>query len=149
MDYILYPILCTVGFILLISIRQISEYERGIKFKFGKFKKIMKTETFQRQIQKFNEQYKKYKENKIYEEYKRFFKNIKEFEYNGEKISILECQKYDKIPTEDEIINFVGGHDLTDGSCTSVALAYIGNKIGLKVLDFRDGASKMFFFSKY
>ena len=28
-------------FILLISIRQISEYERGIKFRFGKFKKIM------------------------------------------------------------------------------------------------------------
>ena len=31
-----------VLFILLISIRQISEYERGIKFRFGKFKKIMK-----------------------------------------------------------------------------------------------------------
>ena len=30
-----------VIFILLISIRQISEYERGIKFRFGKFKKIM------------------------------------------------------------------------------------------------------------
>ena len=30
-----------VVFILLISIRQISEYERGIKFRFGKFKKIM------------------------------------------------------------------------------------------------------------
>ena len=30
-----------VLFILLISIRQISEYERGIKFRFGKFKKIM------------------------------------------------------------------------------------------------------------
>ena len=31
-----------VLFIILISIRQISEYERGIKFRFGKFKKIMK-----------------------------------------------------------------------------------------------------------
>lgn len=29
-------------FIILISIRQISEYERGIKFRFGKFVKIMK-----------------------------------------------------------------------------------------------------------
>ena len=28
-------------FIILISIRQVSEYERGIKFRFGKFKKIM------------------------------------------------------------------------------------------------------------
>ena len=31
-----------VLFIILISIRQVSEYERGIKFRFGKFKKIMK-----------------------------------------------------------------------------------------------------------
>ena len=31
-----------IVFILLCSIRQISEYERGIKFRFGKFKKIMK-----------------------------------------------------------------------------------------------------------
>ena len=30
-----------VLFILLISIRQVSEYERGIKFRFGKFTKIM------------------------------------------------------------------------------------------------------------
>jgi regulator of protease activity HflC (stomatin/prohibitin superfamily) len=30
-----------VLFIILISIRQVSEYERGIKFRFGKFKKIM------------------------------------------------------------------------------------------------------------
>ena len=29
-------------FLILISIRQVSEYERGIKFRFGKFKKIMK-----------------------------------------------------------------------------------------------------------
>ena len=31
-----------VLFIILISIRQVAEYERGIKFRFGKFKKIMK-----------------------------------------------------------------------------------------------------------
>ena len=31
-----------VLFIILISIRQVSEYERGIKFRFGRFKKIMK-----------------------------------------------------------------------------------------------------------
>lgn len=35
-------ILGFILFIILISIRQISEYERGIKFRFGKFKKIMK-----------------------------------------------------------------------------------------------------------
>ena len=34
-------LLIFVLFIILISIRQVSEYERGIKFRFGKFKKIM------------------------------------------------------------------------------------------------------------
>lgn len=35
-------IIGVIIFILLISIRQVSEYERGIKFRFGKFAKIMK-----------------------------------------------------------------------------------------------------------
>ena len=34
-------ILCVIAFILLISIRQIAEYERGVKFVFGKFKKVL------------------------------------------------------------------------------------------------------------
>ena len=34
-------IICTIIFIILISIRQINQYERGIKFRFGKFTKIM------------------------------------------------------------------------------------------------------------
>ena len=34
-------IICIIGFILLISIKQINEYERGIKFSFGKFSSIM------------------------------------------------------------------------------------------------------------
>ncbi len=37
----LIPILIIIGFILLCSIRQIAEYERGILFQFGKFKKIL------------------------------------------------------------------------------------------------------------
>ncbi len=37
----MYIILGVILFILLISIRQVSEYERGIKFRFGKFVKIM------------------------------------------------------------------------------------------------------------
>ncbi|MBR2712362.1 MAG: slipin family protein [Bacilli bacterium] len=37
----MYIILGVVIFLVLISIRQISEYERGIKFRFGKFKKIL------------------------------------------------------------------------------------------------------------
>ena len=38
----MYILIGVIIFIILISIRQISEYERGIKFRFGKFVKIMK-----------------------------------------------------------------------------------------------------------
>ena len=38
----IFVLLGFILFIILISIRQVSEYERGIKFRFGKFKKIMK-----------------------------------------------------------------------------------------------------------
>ena len=38
----IFVLLGIILFIILISIRQVSEYERGIKFRFGKFKKIMK-----------------------------------------------------------------------------------------------------------
>lgn len=38
---LLVVLLCAIGFILLISIKQINEYERGIKFSFGKFNSIM------------------------------------------------------------------------------------------------------------
>ncbi len=41
MPYFLIPVILVVGFILLISIRQINEYERGILFQFGKYKKIL------------------------------------------------------------------------------------------------------------
>lgn len=46
---------------------------------------------------------------------------------------------------ESEIISRVGGGDLTKGSCSSLAFAYAGNKIGLDVLDFRDGISRQMF----
>ena len=38
----MFILLGLILFIIIISIRQVSEYERGIKFRFGKFKKIMK-----------------------------------------------------------------------------------------------------------
>ena len=46
---------------------------------------------------------------------------------------------------ETEIIERIGGGDKTKGSCTSLAYAYVGNKIGLDVLDFRGGESLSFF----
>lgn len=43
--------------------------------------------------------------------------------------------------TEKQIIERVGGGDMTKGSCVSVALTYIANKAGKNVLDFRGGES--------
>lgn len=44
-----------------------------------------------------------------------------------------------------EIVNKIAGGDMTKGSCASVGLAYIANKKGLDVLDFRGGISRKFF----
>ena len=45
----------------------------------------------------------------------------------------------------DGIIERVAGGDMTKGSCSSAALAYIGNRGGMDVLDFRGGKSRYFF----
>ena len=45
----------------------------------------------------------------------------------------------------DEIVAKISGGDMTDGSCVSVARAYIGNVIGFNVTDFRGGESQKFF----
>jgi len=45
----------------------------------------------------------------------------------------------------DEIIEKLAGGDETEGSCSSLALAYVGNRSGFDVLDFRGGASCDFF----
>lgn len=48
-------------------------------------------------------------------------------------------------PTEEKIIKDLSGGDLTKGSCSSLAFAYIGNKSGYQVLDFRGGESCNYF----
>ena len=54
--------------------------------------------------------------------------------------------KMHKTPlSEEEIINVLSGGDKTRGSCASVGLAYVGQKAGMNVLDFRGGASQEFF----
>ena len=50
--------------------------------------------------------------------------------------------------TTDEIIAAVSGGDMTTGSCASVGIAYIGQKNGLNVLDFRGGSSMQYFSGK-
>lgn len=56
-----------------------------------------------------------------------------------------EVKKHVKQLAENEIISALAGGDLTQGSCASLGLAYMGQKGGLNVLDFRDGASRKFF----
>lgn len=62
-----------------------------------------------------------------------------------EKIPYNEVKKLKKALTEDEIIEKIAGGDLTEGSCASVGLAYIANKAGFDVTDFRGGVSRQFF----
>ena len=50
--------------------------------------------------------------------------------------------------TEQQIISSVSGGDMTDGSCSSLALAYAGNKAGYVVYDFRGGKSRSVFSSR-
>lgn len=47
--------------------------------------------------------------------------------------------------SDQEIVARIAGGDMTRGSCASVGLAYIGQKQGWDVLDFRDGESRKFF----
>lgn len=54
-------------------------------------------------------------------------------------------KKHAKPLTEEQIINALAGGDRTRGSCASVGLAYVGQKQGWNVLDFRDGESRHFF----
>lgn len=63
-------------------------------------------------------------------------------EYNAVKM-------HDKALTEEQIINVLAGGDKTAGSCASLGLAYIGQKHGMNVIDFRGGESQSFFSNKY
>ena len=60
-------------------------------------------------------------------------------------ISRSSSQRYIIKPSEDKIIKNISGGDKTKGSCASLSFAYVGNKAGYKVLDFRGGYSQSFF----
>ncbi len=58
-------------------------------------------------------------------------------------VTVSKTQK-----SETEIISAICGGDETTGSCASVALAYVGQKHGLDVLDYRGGSSMEYFARK-
>lgn len=60
-------------------------------------------------------------------------------------VEYREVQPLEKELSVQEIIDRVGGGDMTDGSCSSLAFAYAGNRNGLNVLDFRGGKSQSIF----
>ena len=62
-----------------------------------------------------------------------------------ENVEHRAVQALPKQLTSDEIIERLAGGDMTQGSCSSLAFAYNGNKNGLDVLDFRDGGSRRVF----
>lgn len=57
------------------------------------------------------------------------------------KLMYNQLQYHANTLSEDEIINLLGGKDKTKGSCASLSLAYIGQKLGINVLDFKGGES--------
>ena len=64
-------------------------------------------------------------------------------------VNYNEVKKHTSKLTEEQIIDMLGGGDKTKGSCASVGLAYVGQKDGLNVLDFRGGESQNFFSYRY
>lgn len=64
-----------------------------------------------------------------------------------DNVEYREVQPLKEKLKETEIIERVGGGDMTNGSCSSLAFAYVGNKGGLDVLDFRGGSSQYLFSS--
>ena len=62
-----------------------------------------------------------------------------------EKIQYRDVKALEAPLKEEEIITKIAGGDNTSGSCVSLAHAYVGNKKGLDVIDYRGGASRKFF----
>lgn len=73
------------------------------------------------------------------------FSKMEEHLSKSFKVNYNAVSELTKTLTETEIIGRVGGGDLTQGSCSSLAFTYCANRIGLNVLDFRDGESRRFF----
>ena len=60
-------------------------------------------------------------------------------------IEFVPIQKVDGTFDSKDAISKLCGGDLTNGSCASLAFAYVGRKAGLDILDFRGGKSQSLF----
>ena len=60
-------------------------------------------------------------------------------------IKSIDVKRLEKELTEQQIVEKLGALDPTRGSCSSQALAYIANKFGLDVKDYRGRLSRKFF----
>lgn len=78
-----------------------------------------------------------------FEDSKEYMSIVDALEEMGVEYRPIELASQER--TFEEIVNRLSGGDLTEGSCSSLALAYAGNKAGYDVLDFRDGDSCVFF----
>lgn len=76
---------------------------------------------------------------------------LKGFTETLEKLGVQYNQvtSHTTVLSESKIIQTLAGGDKTKGSCASVGLAYIGQKSGLDVIDFRGGESQNFFSTGY
>lgn len=64
---------------------------------------------------------------------------------NTKGVQFLAPERLTEQPSLDNIVKRLGGGDETEGSCASLGFCYIGQKNGVDVLDFRDGASRELF----
>ena len=62
-------------------------------------------------------------------------------EIKANNVAYNEVKALNKPLSDDDIIKKIAGGDKTKGSCSSLTYAYIGNKHGLDVRDFRGGIS--------
>ncbi len=66
-------------------------------------------------------------------------------ELNSVGVQYNKVKRFDYQMDETTIISRLAGGDMTKGSCSSLALAYIGNRCGFDVLDFRGRESCHYF----
>ena len=62
--------------------------------------------------------------------------------FKASKVEFKEVSPLSRELPEEEIIQKLSGRDRTKGSCVSLACAYIANKAGLDVTDYRGGKSR-------